>query len=418
MSGHHHHAHAGADGEQRVPARVRRLLVLATVPFVLLTLVGLVAFRPSGERSPASLGVDFPTGFVRAQVLQSDPAPCPGGSDEDRDCRLVRLRLGSGADAGTTVTLLDTTLTRQVARGDRVVLSVSPDAPEDLRYDIADYERRAPMLLLGLVFCGIVVALGRWRGALALGGLVVSLLVLAGFVLPSILSGHPPVLVAITGSSLVMLLALYLAHGVNARTTSAVLGTFVSLSLVAVLAVVFVNVTRLSGVASEEAMFVNIAASRINLEGLLLAGIVIGSLGVLDDVTVTQASAVWELHLANPALGARELYRSAVRIGRDHVASAVNTLVFAYAGASLPLLILFTISHSHLGDVMNGEIVAEEIVRTLVGSVGLVASVPVTTAIAAAAAASDRGPARPSRGVPAADHMAQDEDEFWHREGV
>jgi uncharacterized membrane protein len=316
------------------------------------------------------------------------------------------------------VSLLDTTLTRQVARGNRVVLSVSPNAPEDLRYDIADYERRAPMLLLGLVFCGIVVVLGRWRGALALGGLAVSLLVLAGFVLPSILSGHPPVLVAITGSSLVMLLALYLAHGINVRTTSAVLGTFVSLSLVAVLAVVFVNVTRRSGVASEEAMFVNIAASRINLEGLLLAGIIIGSLGVLDDVTVTQASAVWELHLANPALGARELYRSAVRIGRDHIASAVNTLVFAYAGASLPLLILFTISHSRLGDVMNGEIVAEEIVRTLVGSVGLVASVPVTTAIAAAVAASDRRTANGPRPIPAAGHVAQDEDEFWRREGV
>jgi hypothetical protein len=123
---------------------------------------------------------------------------------------------------------------------------------------------------------------------------------------------------------------------------------------------------------------------------------------VLDDVTVTQASAVWELHLANPALGARELYRSGLRIGRDHIASAVNTLVFAYAGASLPLLILFTISHSHFGDVVNGEIVAEEVVRTLVGSVGLVASVPVTTAIAAAAAASDRAPAKAARRAPRA----------------
>jgi uncharacterized membrane protein len=367
------------------------------MPFVLLTLAGLVAFRPSGHRTPASLGVDFPSGFVRARVVSSEPAPCPGGSEADRACRLVRLRLRSGPDTGRTVSLVDTTFTRKVEAGDQVVLSVSPDAPPDLRYDIADYERRAPMLLLGLLFAGVVVALGRWRGALALAGLVVSLAVLIGFVLPSILSGHAPVPVALTGSSLVMLLALYLAHGLNARTTSAVLGTFVSLSLVAMLALAFVQLTRLTGLASEEALFVNVAAGRINIEGLLLAGIIIGSLGVLDDVTVTQASAVWELHLANPALGARELYRSGLRIGRDHIASAVNTLVFAYAGASLPLLILFTISHSHFGDVVNGEIVAEEVVRTLVGSVGLVASVPVTTAIAAAAAASDRAPAKAAR---------------------
>ncbi|HEY8200339.1 MAG TPA: YibE/F family protein, partial [Actinomycetota bacterium] len=357
----------------------------------------------------------------------------------------------NGSDAGRTVGLVDSAFNRRLSPGDRVVLSVSPEAPADLRYDIADYERRAPMLLLGLLFAGVVVALGRWRGALALAGLVVSLAILVGFVLPSILSGHPPVPVALTGSSVVMLLALYLAHGLNIRTTSAVLGTFVSLSLVAILAVGFVQVTRLTGLASEEALFVNVAAARINLEGLLLAGIVIGSLGVLDDVTVTQASAVWELHLANPALGAGELYRSGLRIGRDHIASAVNTLVFAYAGASLPLLILFTISHSHFGDVINGEIVAEEVVRTLVGSVGLVASVPVTTAIAAAAAASDRAPAKAAAraaraaGVPRAtapDRPPQqpappshepapatgrlgrrrmedpEEDEFWRRDDV
>jgi uncharacterized membrane protein len=408
----HHHGSSGTDRDQPVSPRVRRLLVLATLPFVVLTLAGLAAFWPSGHRTSASLGVDFPSGFVRARVVTSEPAPCPGAGDADRGCRLVRLRLRSGPDTGKLVSLLDTTMTRKVAAGDRVVLSVSPDAPPDLRYDIADYERRAPLLLLGLLFAGVVVALGRWRGALALAGLVVSLVVLIAFVLPSILSGNPPVPVALTGSSLVMLLALYLAHGLNARTTSAVLGTFVSLSLVAILAVVFVQVTRLSGLASEEALFVNVANARINLEGLLLAGIVIGSLGVLDDVTVTQASAVWELHLANPALGARELYRSGLRIGRDHIASAVNTLVFAYAGASLPLLILFTISRSHFGDVVNGEIVAEEVVRTLVGSVGLVASVPVTTVIAAAVASGDRAPrraaARADRAGPAPVSAARD----------
>lgn len=396
MTSHQHHHHHGDDSpEHPASARVRRLLLAATLPFVMLTLAGVVAFWPSGERTRTSLGIDFPSSFVHADVIAATPAPCPG-DETDLSCRNIKLELRDGKEKGAQVEILDTALTRKLAPGDKVVLSVTPDAPPELRYDITDYDRRVPLLLLGILFAGVIVLLGRWRGALALAGLVASLFVLVGFVLPSILSGNPPLAVAITGSAVVMLVALYLAHGLNVRTTSAVLGTFVSLAIVALLSFVFVKATNLTGLGSEEALFVNVAAGRINLEGLLLAGIIIGSLGVLDDVTVTQASAVWELHLANPALGARELYQSAVRIGRDHIASTVNTLVLAYAGASLPLLILFTISNSHFVDVLNGEIVTEEVVRTLVGSIGLVASVPITTALAALVAASDRKAARPT----------------------
>ena len=392
MTAHTHDHHGGGAPEHPASPRVRRLLLVATLPLVLLTLVGLVVLWPSGERTRTSLGIDFPSSFVHARVVAADPAPCPG-DETDLSCRNIRLELGDGPDEGTEVTILDTALTRKLVAGDKVVLSVTPDAPPELRYDITDYDRRGSLLVLGLLFAGVIVLLGRRRGALALAGLVASLLVLVGFVLPSILSGHPPLAVAITGSALVMLVALYLSHGLNVRTTSAVLGTFASLGIVALLSLVFVEATNLTGLGSEEALFVNVAAGRINLEGLLLAGIIIGSLGVLDDVTVTQASAVWELHLANPALGARELYQSAVRIGRDHIASTVNTLVLAYAGASLPLLILFTLSNSQFVDVLNGEVVAEEVVRTLVGSVGLVASVPITTGLAALVAAGDRRPA-------------------------
>jgi uncharacterized membrane protein len=140
------------------------------------------------------------------------------------------------------------------------------------------------------------------------------------------------------------------------------------------------------------------SAGNIDLHGLLLGGIVIGSLGVLDDVTVTQASAVWELSLANTTYGFRQLYRAAIRIGRDHIASTVNTLVLAYAGASLPLLILFTLSNRHLGDVLTGEVVAEEVVRTLIGSIGLVAAVPVTTALTAFVATRHRDHSTPVDG--------------------
>jgi hypothetical protein len=180
-----------------------------------------------------------------------------------------------------------------------------------------------------------------------------------------------------------MFVALYLAHGVNVRTTTAVLGTMGALLLTGLLAWGFVETTRLTGMASEEAGFLQAAVAQVSLRGLLLGGIVIGSLGVLDDVTVTQASAVWELHQANPAYGFRRLFSAGLRIGRDHIASTVNTLVLAYAGASMPLLVLFTLSNRNLGDVLTGELVAQEIVRTLVGSIGLVASVPITTLLAA-----------------------------------
>ena len=216
----------------------------------------------------------------------------------------------------------------------------------------------------------------------ALGGFAMSLGVITFFILPAILAGRSPLAVSIIGASAIMLLALYLAHGVNVQTTSAVLGTFISLGLTGLLALVFVEAASLTGFASEEAIFVNISAEQVNLQGLLLGGIIIGSLGVLDDVTITQASAVWELHVANPAFGARDLYHSALRIGRHHIASTVNTLLLAYAGASLPLLILFTLAGARFGVVVNGEIVAQEIVRTLVGSIGLVASVPITTGLA------------------------------------
>jgi len=219
--------------------------------------------------------------------------------------------------------------------------------------------------------------------------------VLLAFVVPAILEGASPVAVAVAGSAAIALVNLYLAHGLNLQTSTAVVGTLASLALIGVLAAVFVAAADFSGLASEEASFVQAASGRINLQGLLLGGIVIGSLGVLDDVTVTQASAVWELHGANPALGAAGLYRSAVRIGRDHIASTVNTLVLAYAGASLPLLILLVESRQPVGDVLTGEVIAVEVVRTLVGSVGLVAAVPVTTALAAAVAAGAGG--RPSR---------------------
>jgi uncharacterized membrane protein len=194
----------------------------------------------------------------------------------------------------------------------------------------------------------------------------------------------------VVGASAIMLMALYMCHGLTARTSVAVLGTLVSLLLIGLLGSVFIGWASLSGNTDDNTGLIHGLFPNIDMSGLLLAGVIIGSLGVLDDVTVTQTSAVWELHQADPAMGPRGLYKAGIRIGRDHIASVVNTLVLAYAGASLPLLLLFSIAESGVGMVATSELVAEEIVRTLVGSIGLVASVPVTTALAALVVSADR----------------------------
>lgn len=268
--------------------------------------------------------------------------------------------------------------------GDRINVARSDiESLPDAVYNYADLQRTGPLLLLAAIFVVVVIGIARLRGLSALVGLGVTLLILMRFILPSILEGNPPIAVALVGSSASMFVILYLTHGVSARTAAALLGTLVSLLLTAGLAAYFLSITRITGQSEDENVTLFLAGSRVTVTGLLLAGIIIGALGVLNDVTVTQASAVWELHRANPDLSGRQLYGSVMRIGRDHIASVVDTLVLAYAGASLPLLVLFSVVARPLGVVLNGEIIAVEILRTLVGSIGLVLSVPITTALAA-----------------------------------
>lgn len=257
------------------------------------------------------------------------------------------------------------------------------DGSSTQKYSFYEYRREKPLVTLLLVFVLVAAVVGRSRGIRALMALALSLLILAFFMLPAIASGSSPMLVALVGASAVMFVALYLSHGVNVRTTSAVIGTIASLGITGLIASLAVAAANFTGLADEEANYLRATSDAIDLRGLLLAGIIIGALGVLDDVTVTQSSAVWELHQANPAMGFAGLYNSAVRIGRDHIASAVNTLVLAYAGASLPLLLLFTNVGTPFGELFNGEPVATEVVRMLAGSIGLMASVPITTALTA-----------------------------------
>ncbi len=270
-----------------------------------------------------------------------------------------------------------------VEAGDRVLLSKAP-GPEGDQYFIVDRVRESALLWVAIAFVAMVLLTGRLVGAASLLGLAASMLVLLRFVVPGILSGHNPVLISVLGAIAIMASTLFLSHGVSRKSAVALAGTAVSLVLTAVLATVAIAAARVTGVASEDAATLQVLGEGgISASGLLLGGIIIGALGVLDDVTVAQASAVFELRRANPLLGALELYRRAMNVGRDHIAATVNTLVLAYAGASLPLLMLLAIQGESLGIQLNREFVAIEVLRSLVGSIGIVAAVPLTTSLAA-----------------------------------
>lgn len=383
MTAHHHDHSSDIDLAPTQAARVRRLLALAMLPFVVATVVAVVVLWPAHARHRLPSGLDTPVDLVDATVTKVVSTTCQG---TQRRCDTVTVRITTGPDAGDRRDLPEQSPGAGVpnlAAGDKVVVGRSVDATRRVDYYFADYQRRRPMLVLALLFAVFVVAVARWRGLAALVGIGATYVVLVRFVLPSLLDGHSPVAVALAGSAVIILVIMYAAHGVTIRTTTAVLGTLVSLAIIGALAALFVHATRLTGMSSDEATSLQAATGNLQLSGLVLAGVVIGSIGVLNDVTVTQASAVWEVYLANPARSIGELYRSGMRIGRDHIASTVNTLVLAYAGAALPLLLLFTLANRPFGDVLTGDVVAEEVVRALVGSIGLVASVPITTALSA-----------------------------------
>ena len=391
----HGHGHSPAAPAGR---RVRVLLAALLGPFALAALVGLVLLRPTGGPPPTAAQTAGQP--VRGQVVETAAEDCTEG-DGRKACTAVTVSLTDGPRAGNDLVQVVPREpgTPQFAVGDPVVLSWSGSDPDDpATYQLVDFQRGGALGWLAVAFAVAVLLLGRWRGLAALVALGVGFAVLLLFVLPAILSGRNPLAVAVVGAGVIMFAVLYLTHGLSARTSTAVVGTLVSLALIGGLGAVFSATARLTGLDEQTNSLITSLGTGVDARGLLLAGMVIGALGVLDDVTVTQTSAVWELHAANPKLGTSGLFRAAMRIGRDHVASAVNTLVLAYAGAALPLLLIFQLSGRGLSDVLTSQDVAMEIVRTLVGSIGLVASVPVTTAVAALVASREEAdPTAPAR---------------------
>jgi uncharacterized membrane protein len=367
-----------------------RRLVVAVAALALAAIVGLILLWPAGagEVQPASVDAGP---AVQAEVTAVEATPCqtPGATG----CQTVSARILGGADEGATAEFVlgEASSDPDLAIGQVVTVGKNPSMPgaepgSAPPYSLRDLERRGPLLWLAIGFGLLVVLFGRLRGAMALVGLGASLVLVFAFIVPGMLEGKPPVAVAAVGSITVMLITIALAHGLGAKSLAAMLGTAISLALTVALAVVFSDLTHLTGLGGEAASFVMVGGGGVSLQGIVIAGMVIGALGVLDDVTVSQASTVMALRRANPDLTSRQLYREALAVGHDHVAATVNTLVLAYVGAALPILLVFSIGGIGVGDGLNSEAVAEQIVAMLVGSTGLIAAVPVTTLIAATVA--------------------------------
>ncbi|MCX4824314.1 YibE/F family protein [Streptomyces sp. NBC_01142] len=404
----HSHSHGPAAPVSR---HLRKVIAAVLIPFATAVLVGLAVLWPGGAPAHERSGVGFDRQTEQGTVTQVEKVNCkdvnaaqvpptgdtstPEGREavnaQQGSCERATIKVTSGKDKGRTFTeIVQPDAPRQLNEGQGVVVAYAPDAPRDLQYSVTDVNREFPMALLAGLFALVVVLVGRMRGVMALIALALSFAVLTLFILPAILQGSNPLVVAVVGASAIMLMSLYMCHGLTARTSVAVLGTLISLLLIGLLGSLFIGWASLTGNTDDNTGLIHGLFPNIDMSGLLLAGVIIGSLGVLDDVTVTQTSAVWELRQADPTMGPKALYRAGLRIGRDHIASVVNTLVLAYAGAALPLLLLFSIAQSSVGTVATSELVAVEIVRTLVGSIGLVASVPVTTALAALVVSADR----------------------------
>ncbi len=271
----------------------------------------------------------------------------------------------------------------KVQVGDQVII-LSTTQNNQTDYVITDYNRLPMIGLITAIFLLSVLLLSRWKGLFSMLALILSLIVLIRYIAPAILHGGNPLLISLGGACALILPIFYLGHGWNKKTTLAAVSTFISILLAALIAALFVQLTKLAGLGSEDAAFLQLSADQsLNLQGLLLGGIIIGALGVLDDITITQTTSIAELKEVNPTLTRSELFRRGLNLGREHIASLVNTLALAYVGASFPLFLLFTINNNQpWWAILNSEMMAEEIIRSLVGSMALILAVPITTGLA------------------------------------
>ncbi len=394
--------------ELRRHRRALRMLVVVLIPLAIWTLVGLIALWPGdiSEQVNSDVagysvpGVTYPT----ARITAVEQISCEGLSGStpgvtDSQCANVTAQLLEGDDEGLSaiVPLTDALFSSGVEVGQKIkLIRIPPTDGQPSQFQFSDFERRTPLLLLTLAFVAVVVAVARWRGFASLVGLGFAGFILVKFMFPALVAGENPILIGLIGSSAIMFVVLYAAHGFSARTTTALVGTLFGLILIALLGWGATRWAHLTGVSAEDDYVLAAAAPNLSLTSVVMCGIILAGLGVLNDVTITQASAVWELadgqDLDGEGRSKRRLFSRAMRIGRDHIASTIYTIAFATAGASLSVLLLIAVYDRPLLEVLQTEQFAGEVIRTLVGSIGLVLAVPLTTAIGVAVVrASDRG---------------------------
>ncbi len=408
----HSHTHSHSSGPAPLSPLAAKIVVGLLAVIGLATVLGAVLLWPHGK------AVDIPLPFQNAHggavsteaghvvstgmnncgspsvgaVLSSAPATAAPGAGS---CVQSLIGIDSGPNSGANTLLEFSTGPGQphLAAGDHIRVTRQVDDSGTTTYAFFDFERTWPLVALAAVFAVVVVAVARWRGLRALVGIAVAFVVLTVFLLPALRDGGPAIPVALVASSVILYAVIYLAHGVSLRTSAALLGTLSALLLSSVLSWGAIELAHLTGLSEDQNNEIAAYMGSVSITGLLLAGFIIGSLGVLNDVTVTQASTAFEL--AEHGASRRAIFTGAMRVGRDHIASTVYTLVLAYAGSALPLLLLFSVANRSLGDVLTSESVAIEIARSAVGGIALALSVPLTTAIAAVLATP-----RPTRSTP------------------
>jgi len=345
------------------------------LPWRLVTVVSLVVLWPSHQARPVPLQFttygEGRTVFEQGRVVSVTQRACTGAPGQatgpagvpvtgtSQLCDTSSVALGTGPDVGRTVQVDGSGVSLQV--GDRIRVARGPvtnPAAGARVYELDDYVRDTPLGVIAALFAALLFLVARWRGLAALAGVSVAYLVLVEFMLPALLDCRSPVAVAVTGSAAILFVVLYLAHGISTRTSTALLGTPAALGITGLLAAAATRAAHLTGRANEVNNELQAAGVHVSITGLILCGLIVGALGVLNDVTVTQASAVWELSAADPQAGWRELFTSGMPIGRDHIASTVYTLVFAYTGVALPLLLLFSVSGRSAHDLITGDEIA------------------------------------------------------------
>ncbi|MGW5435544.1 YibE/F family protein [Nocardia asteroides] len=401
MSDHHHHHHHDHSGPIAIGATAARVVVGLLGVIGVVVLLATVILWPSAQHVEIPLPMQTATGGAvqteAGTVVLQDIGPCGSPSQgkvfSDKpepprtgayECQRSVIAIESGPDKGdkTLFEIAPGPGQPDLRAGDKIRIVRAADPSGITMYAFEDYSRGLPLLLIVIAFVVVICVVARWRGFRALLGLVFAFAVVVMFLLPALLDGKPAIPVALVSGALILYVVLYLAHGVNLRTSSALLGTLASMLVAAFLSWVTLEITNLTGLSEEQNTNVATYIQHVSITGLLLAGFIIGSLGVLNDVTITQASAAFELAALDEGASRGEIFTAAMRVGRDHIASTVYTLVLAYAGGALPLLLLFSVAGRSITDVLTGDAVAIEIARSAVGGIALALSVPLTTLIA------------------------------------